>query len=321
MMSSGGNGSGSTPPGTARGGPIRSLQELVKAAQDLPSRTLVIAVAQDEVALEAAATAWEEGLARSILVGDGREIKELLASAGSPADAFPIVHAPEPEEAVRLAVELVRKGEGQILMKGKVTSAVLLKEVLHRERGLRAGRLLSDVFLFDHPRSPQPRLLGITDGGLNLAPDLKAKEQILVNALEVFRRLGYAEPKVAVLSAIETANPDLPSTLDAVELARKAAGMAFGPCVVEGPLAMDLALSGEAARRKGVVSRVAGVADVLLFPDIEAANITAKALQYLIPFEPAHVVVGAAVPVLIPSRAESPRAKANGVALARMMIE
>lgn len=308
------------PPEAPPGGAIRSLQELVEAARGLPPKTLVIAVAQDEVALEAAATAREEGLARSILVGDGPGILRLLASLGEPADAFEVVHAPEPEEAVRVAVELVRKGEGQILMKGKVTSAGLLKEVLHRERGLRTGRLLSDVFLFDHPRTAPPRLLGITDGGLNLAPDLKAKEQILSNALEVFRRLGYAEPKVAVLSAIETTHPDLPSTLDAAELTRKAAGGAFGPCVVEGPLAMDLALSAEAARRKGVPSRVAGAADILLFPNIEAANITAKALQYLIPFEPAHVVVGAAVPVLIPSRSESARAKANGVALARLLV-
>ncbi len=155
-------------------------------------------------------------------------------------------------EAVETAVRLVREGQGHILMKGKVTSGDLMKEVLHRERGLRTGRLLSDVFLFDSPSPGEPRLIGITDGGINLAPELEAKAQILSNALEVFRAMGYERPKVAVLSAIEQVNPDLPSTVDAAELARRGEAGAFGSCDVAGPLAMDLAVSAEAARRKGV---------------------------------------------------------------------
>jgi phosphate butyryltransferase len=218
-------------------------------------------------------------------------------------------------------VELVREGQGHILMKGKVTTGDLLKAVLHRDHGLRTGRLLSDVFLFDWPLPGDSRLMGITDGGINLAPDVAAKAQILANALEVFRVLGYEEPKAAVLSAIEKVNENLPSTLDGQELAKMASEGAFGRCQVDGPLAMDLAVSAEAASRKGVSSPVAGKADILLFPSIEAANITAKALQYLVPFEPGHVVMGARAPVLIPSRAESAQAKVNSVAVGRLMVE
>ncbi len=310
-----------TMPGSLPHGPLRTLDDLIRKARSLPTRVVVIAGAQDEVALEAAALAEEEGLARCILVGDQHRIEAQIWDLGRDPRDFQVVNRQEIHEALVTAVGLVREGEGQILMKGKSTSGELLKEVLHRDRGLRAGRLLSDVFLFDSPLPGEPRLLGITDGGLNLAPDVEAKAQILQNALDVFRKLGFAEPRVAVLSAIEKLNPDLPSTVDAAELARRAREGAFGTCTVEGPLAMDMALSAESAKRKGVDSEVAGRADIFLFPTIEAANITAKALQYMVPFEPGHVVVGAAAPVLIPSRAESARAKVNAVAVGRMLVD
>lgn len=309
-----------TLPGSLPVGPVKSLHDLKLRARALPTRIVVIAAAQDDVALEAAATAEEEGLARCILVGDRHKIEALLWDLDRDPAGLQIVNRQELEEAVATAVELVRGGEGHILMKGKVTTGDLLREVLHPERGLRAGRLLSDVFLFDSPLPGDARLMGITDGGINLAPGLEAKAQILRNALDVFRALEYERPRVAVLSAIERLNPDLPSTLDAAELARMGRGGTFGDCEVEGPLAMDLALSIDAARRKGVVSKVAGKADIFLFPNIESANITCKAIQYMVPFEPGHVVVGAAAPVLIPSRAESVTAKVNAVALGRLMV-
>jgi len=302
-------------------GPIPSIQELLDRARSLPSRVVVIACAQDDVALEAAAMAEEEGLARSVLVGDRGSIEALLLEMGRDPTGFQIVDRPRVEEAVATSVRLVREGQGHMLMKGKVTTGELLREVLHRDRGLRTGSLLSDVFLFDSPLPGSPRIMGITDGGINLAPDLETKARILANAVQAFHALGYDRPKVAVLSAIEKVNPDLPSTLDAAELARMGAEGRFGSCEVAGPLAMDLALSRESARRKGVDSPVAGEADIFLFPSIEAANITAKALQYMVPFEPGHVVVGARAPVLIPSRAESARAKVNAVAVGRLMVE
>lgn len=302
-------------------GPVQSLAELRARARALPTRIVVIAAAQDEVALEAAALAEAEGLARCILVGDQHRIEANLWDLEQDPKEFQIVNRQELHEAVATAVDLVRRKEGHILMKGKVTTGDLLREVLDRERGLRTGRLLSDVFLFDSPLSGEARLMAITDGGINLAPDLEAKTQILRNAVDVFRALDYESPRVAVLSAVERVNPDLPSTVDGAELARRGREGAFGTCTVEGPLAMDLALSEESARRKGVDSKVAGKADILLFPNIESANITAKALQYMVPFEPGHVVVGAAAPVLIPSRAESAQAKVNAVAVGRVVSD
>jgi phosphate butyryltransferase len=311
----------STLSGASSAGTVRSLEELVRRARSLPPRNVVIAAAEDEVALEAASLAEEEGLARCVLVGDRVRIEALLREMGRDPKDFQVMDRPEPAAAVAASVELVREGHAHMLMKGRITTGELLREVLHRERGLRTGSLLSDVFLFDSPLSGEPRIIGITDGGINLAPDLETKARILANAVEVFRALGYERPKVAVLSAIENVNPDLPSSVDAAELARWGEEGRFGSCQVAGPLAMDLALSAESARRKGVDSPVAGAADILLFPSIEAANITAKALQYMVPFEPGHAVVGARVPVLIPSRSESARAKVNGVAVGRLMVD
>jgi phosphate butyryltransferase len=293
----------------------------VQKATALPTRIVAIAAAQDEVALEAAVTAEDEALARCILVGDRHRIEAVLWDLDRDPRDFQVINRQEMHEAVATSVELVRAGEAHILMKGKVTTADLLREVLDADRGLRTGRLLSDVFLFDSPLPGEPRLMGITDGGINLAPNVEEKGRILNNAVEVFRALGYERPKVAVLAAIEQVNPRMPSTVDAAELARQAREGRFGSCEVAGPLAMDLAISAESARRKGVESPVAGAADILLFPNIEAANITAKAIQYMVPFEPGHVVVGASAPVLIPSRSESARAKVNAVAVGRLMVD
>ncbi len=308
-------------PGSLPPGPLSTLEDLRKKARALPTRIVVIAAAQDDVALEAAVVAEQEGLARCVLVGDQHRIEALLWDLEQDPVGFQIVNRQEIHDAVATAVRMVREGEGHILMKGKVTSADLMREVLHRETGLRTGRLLSDVFLFDSPLPGEPRLIGITDGGINLAPELEAKAQILDNALGVFRTLGHEEPKAGILSAIETVNPDLPSTVDAAELARRAKVGEFGPCQVAGPLAMDLAVSEDAARRKGVETPVAGAADILLFPSIESANIAAKTVQYMAGVEVGHVVVGAAAPVLIPSRSENARAKVNAVALGRLMVD
>jgi len=307
-------------PGSLPVGPVKSLADLLLRARAMPTRIVVIAAAQDEVALEAAANAEDEGLARCILVGDLHKIEAILWDLDRDPKAFQIVNRQETQDSVATAVELVKLGEGHILLKGKVTTGDLLREVLHGERGLRTGRLLSDVFLFDSPLPGDPRLLGITDGGINLAPTLEAKVQILKNAVDVFHALDYARPKVAVLSAIERVNPDLQSTVDAAELSRLGQAGMLGNCDVEGPLAMDMALSAHSAERKGVTSKIAGKADILLFPNIESANITAKAIQYMVPFDPGHVVMGAAAPVLIPSRAESAKAKVNAVAVGRMMV-
>jgi phosphotransacetylase len=254
-------------------------------------------------------------------VGDQHRIEALLWDLNRDPKDFQIINRQEIRDSVTLAVELVRNGDAHILMKGKVTSSELLKEVLNRDRGLRTGRLLSDVFLFDAPFPDQKRLMAITDGGINLAPDLETKAGILTNAVETFQLLGYKKPKVAVLSAIEKVTSNIPSTVHGAKLAERALRGELGSCEVAGPLAMDLAVSKEAARRKGVENDVAGFADILLFPSIESANIAAKTVQYMVPLEPGHAVVGAAAPVLIPSRSESAQAKVNAVAVGRLLVD
>jgi len=273
-----------------------------------------------EAALRAVAQAASLGLADAILVGEATTIRERLDALGLGAETFRIEDVPA-ERAAAAAVALVRTGEAQILMKGMLSSSSLMQAVLDREQGLRTGRLLSDVFLFDFGSGEQRRLVGITDGGVNPAPDLEKKAGILQNAVDVFHRLGVVEPRVAILSAIETPKPEFPASQDAVALVRRWQDGQFPDCTVDGPLAMDLALSEGAARMKGVTSPVAGRADVLLFPGLEAANITAKAVEYTVPLEPAHVVVGASAPVLIPSRSESTEARLNAIALGGLMVD
>jgi phosphate butyryltransferase len=236
-------------------------------------------------------------------------------------DGLEIVHRPGEREAATEAVGLVRRGRADILLKGAVSTPVLLHAVLDRETGLRTGGLLSDVFVIGFRVGAADRLIGLTDGGVNPAPDPREKKSILSNAVGVFHALGVREPRVAVLSATEKPTPRLRGSLDAARLADLLEEDAIEGCVVDGPLAMDLALSTEAASMKGIDSPVAGRADILLFPTLEAANITAKAIQYWTAQDPGHVVVGASAPVLIPSRAESARARLNAIALGSLLAE
>lgn len=294
---------------------IRSLEALRERAAAGPGRRVAVAGAGAPAAVEAAVEAARIGLADCILVGETAKVREALRSAGAPAGRFEIVDADGPDDAAARAVSLVRTGAAGLLLKGSVDTGTLLRAVLHRDRGLRSGRLLSDVFVFDFPRGDGERIAAITDGGINVAPTVREKIEIARNAVEAFHALGYDEPRVAVLSAVERVTPEIPSTVDAAEVAERAREGEIPGCVVDGPLALDLAVSPEAARMKGFESPVAGRADILLCPGIEAANMVAKAVNHLVPLEPAHVVVGARAPVLIPSRSESPGAKVNAMAL------
>jgi phosphate butyryltransferase len=210
---------------------------------------------------------------------------------------------------------MVRAGEAAVLMKGRLQTSELLRAVLDRSAGLRAGRLLSDVMVADHPLSSTPRLLGVTDGGVNVAPTLAQKREILLNAVALFQRLGYERPKVACLCAVETVSEAMPHTLDARELAAANARGELPGCVVSGPLALDNALSIDAARAKGIDHPVAGRADLLLVPTIETGNALGKAFTYLGRSQVAHAVMGARAPVLIPSRVERAQDKLLSIAL------
>jgi phosphate butyryltransferase len=295
--------------------PILTLAHLLEEARAVGPLPVVVAAAENDTALTAVAHARRKRIADVILVGGERGIRARLAALGEEADRYRIVDAASDAEAIRRAVALVRAGEAAVLMKGRVRTGDLLHVVLDRAEGLRAGRLLSDVLVAEHPLSEEPRLVGVTDGGVNVTPTLAQKREILANAVALFRRLGYARPRVACLCAVETVTPAMPHTLDAQALAEASAAGELRDCVVSGPLALDNALSEDAARAKGIDHPVAGRADVLLVPTIETGNALGKAFTYLAKMPVAHVIVGARAPVLIPSRVERAEDKLCSIAL------
>jgi phosphate butyryltransferase len=295
--------------------PIPTLARLLEEARAVGPLAIVVAAAENDTALGAIAQARREGIADAILVGGAAGIRARLAALGEDPERYRIVDAPDDAGAGRRAVALVRSGEAAVLMKGRMRTADLLHALLDRASGLRTGRLLSDVLVAEHPLSEAPRLLGVTDGGVNVAPGRAQKRAILENAAALFRRLGHARPKVACLCAVETVTDAMPHTLDAQALAEANAAGELEGCVVSGPLALDNALSVEAARAKGIDHPVAGRADVLLAPTIEAGNALGKAFTYLAKRPVAHVIVGARAPVLIPSRVERAEDKLCSIAL------
>lgn len=299
--------------------PLRSTAEIRARAASLPPRRLAVAMAAGEPTLRAAVEAARAGLARPLLVGPAAAVREGTARLGAVSGEIEIVDAPDPDSAARRAVSLVASGHADLLLKGAVPTSVLMRAVLDPERGLRAGRLLSDVFVFDFAAGGDPRLVGITDGGVVPRPSAEQKREILRNGVEAFRALGVAAPRVALVAAVETVTPTFPSTGEAERLAREGGEGIDGEVVVEGPMGLDLALSPEAVTAKGYRTRIGGRADLLLFPDLESANLAAKAVEYAVPLEPGHVVVGARAPVLIPSRSETAGARLTSIALGALL--
>ncbi|GEJ57805.1 phosphate acyltransferase [Anaeromyxobacter diazotrophicus] len=290
------------------------MRELVERAIQAGPGRVVVPGAEAESALDAAVEARRRGLAEPLLLGAAAAIRAGLAAAGEAPDAWAIEDVRDPAQAARRAVERVRAGEAEIILKGGLSTGELMRAVLDRERGLRAGRLVSDV-LVTQAGVGEPRLLGVTDGGVNVAPTLAEKRAILENAVEVFHRLGVARPRVAALCALETVSPAMPHTAEAAELAALSARGELPGCEVFGPVALDGALSVEAARHKGLTHPAAGQADLLLVPAIEVGNALGKAFTWLAARPVAHVVWGALAPVLIPSRAEGAMDKLCSMAL------
>ena len=295
--------------------PIPTLDRLLAEARAVGPRRIVVAAAESDTALAAAALARRQRIADVVLVGDREALGARLRGLGEDPSLFERVPADGDADAAARAVAMVRGGEAAVLLKGRIPTADLLHAVLHRQTGLRAGRLLSDVLVADHPLARTPCLVGVTDGGVNVAPTLAQKKEIVLNAVALFRSLGYETPKVACLCAVETPTDAMPHTREAQALAEMNARGELPGCVVSGPLALDNALSLEAARAKGIDHPVAGRADVLLVPTIEAGNALGKAFTYLAHRHVAHVIVGALAPVLIPSRVERAEDKLYSIAL------
>ncbi len=298
---------------------IENFEQLLKQAKKSKPVSVSIAAANDSASIGAVAEAINLGLATAILCGDAEQIKQSLKANGLNAShSVQILNADTPETAADLAIEQIHKGNAHILLKGQIKTAQLLKRVLDKEKGLRSGQLLSDVFLFEVSSA---RTMMITDGGVNLKPDLGQKVEILKNAVQVGHALGNSCPRVALLSAIEVVNPDIPSTLQAAMIAKMNQRKQIKGCLVDGPLALDNAVSLQAAETKGIDSPVAGRADILVCPDIESANMLAKSTTYFAELKLAHVIVGAKVPVLIPSRADSSQSKLYSIALGKLFSE
>jgi len=294
---------------------LRNFAEVLSKAQTFGRVTISVAAAQDKDVLQAIKAAHDAGLATAILVGDEAAITPLLAAVGLPADT-PVVHEPDDAKAALVAVSLVRQGKAGILMKGLLNSSDFLRAVLHPTEGLRTGRLLSHLSAYEIPG--EEKLVFHSDGGMNIAPTLAEKKDILINAMLALGALGIACPHVAVLTANEVVNPKMPATVDAKALADMGAAGQLPAGVVEGPIAMDVALNPEAAKHKGLVSAVSGKVDLFLMPNIETGNAVGKALMYYANAVMAGIVIGATHPVVMTSRAETAQGKLNSIALAAL---
>jgi len=301
--------------------PVRSLDALLTRAQVVGPKVVAVPAAESDTALAAVVEARRRGIARGLLLGDRERLEDRLWKLEEDPSHHEIVHEPDDARAARLAVGRVRAGEAALLLKGRLPTGDLLRAVLDRATGLRTGRLLSDVMVSEHPTPTPRRIVGITDGGVNVAPGLDEKRAILDNAVRVFHRLGFARPVVAVLCAVEAPTRAMPHTLEARALADMAARGEIAGCEVVGPLALDNALLPWAARAKGIDHPLAGKADVLLVPTIEAGNILGKAFSWLAGKPVAHVIEGAVAPVLIPSRVERADDKLLSIALGVLSSE
>ncbi len=279
---------------------ISGFQELKGRLHNLPPKAAVVAAAHDEHTLQAVFAARRDGLIHPILVGHREEILSIARSLGEELDPSQVVDAGDDPSCAARSVELIRSGAGAMLIKGMLQTGTLLKAVVNRESGIRSGEVMSHVAILDVPG--YHKLLYVTDGGMVVAPDLEQKRHILKNALDFCRFLGYDCPKAAALCAVETVNPAMPETADGAALKQEAERGDFGPCLVEGPIALDLATDREAARVKGYRSPVAGDADILLAPSIAAGNLLGKSLYGLAGGEMAGVVLGAKAPITVNSR-------------------
>ena len=290
---------------------LTDLYELVKKSR---KKKLAVAVAHDEHCLEAICAVNKLGLVEAILVGNEKKIKELSIKLKLDIAGMKIVNEEVDANSVKLAVRLVRDKEADILMKGNVPTATFLRGVLDKENGLRKGDVLSHFALFEVPT--YHKLLGLSDAAMIPAPDFKTKVALINNAVEFMNKLGYTKPKVAVLAAVEMVNESMPATLDAALLSKMNQRGQIKHCIIDGPLAYDNAVSKESAKHKGIVSDVAGDADLLIVPDIEAGNILYKAFGFSANAKLAAVVLGAAAPIVLTSRSDTEESKQASIIMA-----
>ena len=296
---------------------ITRLHELVELAQENPPARVAVAAAAHKLVLQSVQRAVERGLIVPLLVGIEKDIRAEADAIGWQLEDELIIPTSTNAEAADAAVDLVRQGEAQVLMKGYLHTDEMLHAILRQGSGLRTDRLLSHVFVLEVPT--YHKLLLITDAAINIHPDIPQKAAITQNAVDLARKLGVEVPKVAALSSIETINPKIPSTVHAACLHKMAERGQIKGAIVDGPLAFDNAISAEAARDKGINSPVSGEVDVVVVPDLDAGNILSKNLEYLASAKMAGIVMGASAPVVLTSRSDPPRARVYSLALASLL--
>ena len=298
---------------------IKNFDELLERLRGQASvRRVALVAAEDIHALEALIDANKEGLVEPLLIGDEKRIRELLLELNCDA-SFEILDEKVPEEAAKMAVELAREGRVDFLMKGAIETSGLLRAVVDKEKGLGQGRLMSHFVMMEIPS--YHKLFVTTDGGMVMYPGLVEKKEILLNALDTLWAMGYKEPKVAVLAAVEKLNPKMPETVDAAALKEMYLKGEIKDCIIEGPISYDLAKNRESSEIKGYSSPVAGDPDLLLVPNIAVGNIMSKALIYSAGGKMAGIVVGAKVPIVLTSRGSSAEEKFLSLALAALSSE
>ena len=293
---------------------LKNMNDLRRLVEGGPRRRLVLAAAQDQHSLGAIIKAWKENIIEPILVGDKESIESICDSNNYDITGVRIVHEPDTEKSVETAVKMASSKQADILMKGKIGSATLLRCVLNKEWGLRTGNLLSHFALFEV--DTYPKVIAVTDVAMNIAPTLQDKIAIVNNSIACLNRLGYKMPKVAVLGAVEMVNENMQATLDAALLSKMNQRDQIKNCFIDGPLAFDNAVSLESAQLKGIKSEVAGDTDLLLMPDIEVGNVLYKSLVFFAKAKVASIILGAMVPIVLTSRSDSEQAKFDSILLA-----
>lgn len=296
---------------------MRSFNDVIKYAKERGPKIISVACSQDKEVLIAVDMAKKEGIANAILVGDIEKTKEIAKELNIDLDGYELIDEKDLAQASLKAVSLVSEGKADMVMKGLVDTSIILKAVLNKEVGLRTGNILSHVAVFDV--KGYDRLFFITDAAMNLSPDLQGKKQIIENACVVAHALDIENPKVAAICAKEKVNPKMQDTVDAKGLEEMCANGDIKGCIVGGPFALDNAVSEEAAKHKGMSHPIAGKADILLAPDIEAGNILYKSLVFFSETKNAGVIVGAKAPIILTSRADSEETKLNSIALGVLM--
>ena len=289
------------------------------AAQQLPPVTTAVAHPCDKISIEGVVEAAKLGLIAPILVGPPARIREAAKQAEADISSFPLVEAAHSHDSAAKAVELVRQGKAEALMKGSLHTDELMGAVVARETGIRTARRISHCFVMDVPGHKDPLI--ITDAAVNIAPSLADKVDIVQNAIDLGHALGFPEVRVAIMSAMETVNPTVPSTIEAAALCKMAERGQITGGTLDGPLALDNAINEEAAAIKHIVSPVAGRANVLVVPDLESGNMLAKSLSFLAGAAAAGIVLGARVPIILTSRADSVITRLASCAVASLVAE